>query len=91
MYRYAQIDNNGYVVSDSFLSGEVHSENMIPIEEDFDLSNKKYNTETKQWETYEPQPQPQPEPTQLDRIEEVVISTALTTEYMACLQEVNAE
>lgn len=37
------------------------------------------------------EPQPQPEPTQLDRIEEVVISTALTTEYMACLQEVSAE
>lgn len=28
---------------------------------------------------------------QLDSIEEVVESTALTTEYMACLQEVNAE
>ena len=28
---------------------------------------------------------------QLDDIEEVVASTALTTEYMACLQEVSAE
>lgn len=33
----------------------------------------------------------EPEPTQLDRIEETVTNTALTTEYMACLQEVNAE
>ena len=34
---------------------------------------------------------PTPEPTQLDRIEETVSSTALTTEYMACLQEINSE
>lgn len=30
-------------------------------------------------------------PSQLDIIEQSVISTALTTEYMACLQEVNSE
>ena len=36
-------------------------------------------------------PQPEPEPAQLDRIEESVINTALTTEYMACLQEINYE
>ena len=32
----------------------------------------------------------EPEPTQLDRIEEAVTNTALTTEYMACLQEINS-
>ena len=42
MFRYAQIDENGYVVSDSFLSGEVNAENMIQITNDFDLKNKKY-------------------------------------------------
>ena len=42
MYRYTQIDENGYVVSDSYLSGEVTADNMILISEGFDLSNKKY-------------------------------------------------
>lgn len=88
MYRYAQIDNNGYVVSDSILSGEVQKENMILIEQDFDLTNKKYNKETQQWETYEPEPQPQPEPqpTLEEQISEVqdnqlVIMDAIATSY----------
>ena len=88
MFRYAQIDENGYVVSDSYLSGEVKSDNMIPISEDFDLTNKKYvNGE---WVEYTPEPI-EPEPTQLDKIEDIVTNTALTTEYMACLQEVSAD
>ena len=40
---------------------------------------------------YVPTQTPTPEPTQLDRIEETISSTALTTEYMACLQEINSE
>lgn len=43
MIRYAQIDiETGIVVSDSYLSGEVEAENMIQIEEGFDLTNKRY-------------------------------------------------
>lgn len=43
MIRYAQIDiKTGMVISDSYLSGEVEAENMIQIEEDFDLTNKRY-------------------------------------------------
>ena len=43
MIRYAQIDlDTGMVVSDSYLSGEVEAENMIQIDEDFDLTNKRY-------------------------------------------------
>ena len=43
MIRYAQIDTKtGLVISDSYLSGEVEAENMIQIEEDFDLTNKRY-------------------------------------------------
>lgn len=43
MIRYAQIEiESGIVVSDSYLSGEVEAENMIRIDEDFDLTNKKY-------------------------------------------------
>lgn len=43
MIRYAQIDSKtGLVISDSYLSGEVEAENMIQIEEGFDLTNKRY-------------------------------------------------
>ena len=43
MIRYAQIDlDTGMVVSESYLSGEVEAENMIQIEESFDLTNKRY-------------------------------------------------
>lgn len=43
MIRYAQIDSKtGLVISDSYLSGEVEAENMIRIDEDFDLTNKRY-------------------------------------------------
>ena len=89
MYRYAQIDKEGYVVSDSWLSGEVDDKNMIPVAADFDLANKRYVNGA--WESYIPEPITTEQPTQMDRIEEIVASTALTTEYMACLQEVNAE
>lgn len=57
-FHYAQIskaeDGYGYIVSDSYLSGEVKKENMIPLEMGFDLKNKRWNYETKEWETYEP-------------------------------------
>lgn len=53
MIRYAQIDiKTGMVISDSYLSGEVEAENMIQIEEDFDLTNKKY--ENGKWVEYVP-------------------------------------
>ena len=75
VYRYAQIYKNedgfGYVESDSWLSGEVISENMIRLEENFDLTNKRWNYTTSEWESYEPEviPEPEPQPTQLDIIE----------------------
>lgn len=59
-YRYAQIDDEGYVVSDSYLSGEVIMDNMIPLEMDFDLTNKKLNMETREWEEYIPPTPPTP-------------------------------
>ena len=43
MIRYAQIDTKtGIVTVDSYLSGEVEAENMIRIDEGFDLTNKRY-------------------------------------------------
>lgn len=67
MYHYAQIDENGYIVGISNLSGEVVRENLIQIEEDFDPTNKKWNGTS--WESYTPPEPPEPEPTQLDRME----------------------
>lgn len=67
MYHYAQLDENGYIVGISNLSGEVVRENLIQIEEDFDPTNKKWNGTS--WESYTPPEPPEPEPTQLDRME----------------------
>ena len=67
MYRYAQINSGGFVVSDSFLSSEVTADNMVAISDDFDLANKKYVGGT--WIEVEPTPGAKPEPTQLDKIE----------------------
>lgn len=53
-FRYAQINKDGIVICDSNLSGEVVAENMIPISDDFNLTNKKYvNGE---WVEYTPEP-----------------------------------
>lgn len=67
MYHYAQIDENGYIVGISHLSGEVPDPNLIQIDEDFDPTNKKWNGTS--WESYTPPEPPEPEPTQLDRME----------------------
>lgn len=54
MHRYAQINEKGIVVCDSYLSGEVTADNMISIAEDFVLTSKKYfNGE---WVEYTPEP-----------------------------------
>lgn len=65
--HYAQIDENGYIVGISHLSGEVSRPNLIQIDEDFDPTNKKWNGAS--WESYTPPEPPEPEPTQLDRME----------------------
>lgn len=60
MYRYTQIDKDGFVESDSYLSGKVATDNMIPLEEGFDLANKRYVGG--QWEEYMPEPgEPEPD------------------------------
>lgn len=65
MFRYAQVNEKGYVVSDSHLSGVVEAENMIPLAPDFDLTNKRWNGTG--WEAYESEPEPiRPDKTQAD-------------------------
>ncbi len=68
MKRYAQINEEGLVVSDSRLSGEVKADNMIPISDDFDLTGKKY--ENGKWVDYTPEyVEAEQTMTQLDVIE----------------------
>ena len=68
MKRYAQINEQGLVVSDSHLCGEITAPHMIPIADDFDLMGKKY--ENGEWVDYEPEYVEVEEPmTQLDIIE----------------------
>ena len=81
MPRYAQIDKKtGYVISDSFLSETVSDENMIAVDEDFELGNKKYVNGS--WEEYEPDISEE-EPTQLDIIMEnqIIIMEAIAAQY----------
>lgn len=66
-HHYAQIDENGYIVGISHLSGEMSEPNLIQIDEDFDPTNKKWNGES--WEIYTPPEPSELEPTQLDRME----------------------
>ena len=80
MYRYAQIDENGYIVSDSYLSGEVTADNMIPVSDDFDLSNKRYVDG--EWQTYEPS-----YVEELSEAEQVIFETEINTEYLVALAE----
>lgn len=70
MYHYAQIDENGYIVGISHLSGEVPDPNLIQIDEDFDPTNKKWNGTS--WESYTPPEPPEPEPTMDEKIYEAV-------------------
>ena len=80
MYRYAQIDENGYIVSDSHLSGEVTVDNMIPVSDDFDLSNKRYVDG--EWQTYEPS-----YVEELSEAEQAIFETGINTEYLVALAE----
>ena len=64
--RYAQITDSGYVISDSHLTDKVELPDMIPIPEDFDLTNKKYVGG--KWESYTPAPPPEPHPSEMEKL-----------------------
>lgn len=49
-FIYAQINEQGYCIAISSLSGEVINDNLILLEEyDESYLNRKYDTETKEW------------------------------------------
>ncbi|MEA5085592.1 MAG: hypothetical protein VB018_15840 [Lachnospiraceae bacterium] len=81
MFRYAQINENGIVVSDSYLSGEVTAENMISIAEDFVLTNKKYVDG--EWVEYVPEPIVEV----LTEQERTILETAVSIDYLVCLAD----
>lgn len=64
--HYAQIDENGYIVGISHLSGEMSEPNLIQIDEDFDPTNKRWNGTY--WESYTPPEPPEPEPSIEEKI-----------------------
>ena len=62
MKKYAQINlETGMIEAISWISGEVTEENLILVDEDFDLTNKKYIDG--EWVEYVPEPKPEPAPT----------------------------
>ncbi|MGE4214834.1 MAG: flagellar basal-body rod protein [Anaerotignaceae bacterium] len=81
MYRYAQINENGFVVSDSHLSGEVVADNMIGIEENFDIRNKKYTNG--EWVEFNPEPMVET----LTEQEKTALETAVNVDYLVCLAD----
>ena len=81
MYRYAQINENGIVVCDSYLSGEVIADNMIEIAEGFDLANKKIVDG--QWVEYIPEPIVET----LTEQEKMALETAVNVDYLVCLAD----
>lgn len=87
--RYAQIDlESGNVISDSHLSGEVKAKHMIPISDDFDLSNKKYiNGE---WVDYVPEVVDEPTDQELINAE-ILLNQADILSNQAFMDEVLAE
>lgn len=71
MNKYIQINlETGTIEATSWVSGEITAKNLIPVLEDFDSTNKKYDFEINDWVYYEPEIiEKVTQPTQLDRIE----------------------
>jgi len=82
MFRYAQVNENGCVDADSYLSGVVEAENMIRLALDFDLETD--GMIRIEYEEIPPEPAPP-----LSEQEQIAIDTALNVEYIACLMEAN--
>lgn len=81
MYRYAQIDENGFVFCDSYLSGIIEAPNLILIDFDFDLTNKKY--ENGKWVSYVPESVKE----FLSDNTQAIFDTAINVEYLVCLND----
>ena len=78
-FIYIDIDDNGNIIGQKWLTGEIDDPKSIRVTEDFDPTNKRWNG--KEWEEYIPEPEPEIEPKsdpiieRLDRIETVVLQS----------------
>lgn len=80
MFHYIQIDENGIPVADSLLSGEVISNNMIRVTDNFDPDGKKY--ENGEWVDYE-----DPNKDIMSEEEQTELEKTLNIAYMTDLLE----
>lgn len=90
--RYAQINTEtGHVISDSHLSGEVESMDMISIADDFDLRNKKYIDG--EWVEFTPEPsEPEEEISEQDIVNaEILLNQATMLSKQEDMDAVLAE
>ena len=83
MVRYMQINDDGYIVSDSYLNDVVESKNMIMVDMEFDPTNKRWNGT--EWETYEQEPYE--ENIILTDEQVAIFDTQVNVEYLLCLAE----
>lgn len=82
LYHYAELDQNSVCYSESWLSGEVDSPNMILLPDDAPSPvDKKYVDG--EWIDLPPKPEPIPES------ELLLTKIALDSEYLVCLAEIN--
>lgn len=81
MFRYAQISKNGFVISDSYLSGEVIADDMIAIAENFVIRNKKYIDG--EWVDYTPEPIVET----LTEQEQTGLETSVNIDYLVSLAD----
>lgn len=82
-YYYAQIDESNICIGVSQLSGEVNLPSMVLLDNyDSSLLGRQYNNGG--WEDVE-QPEPQEPP--ISEIEQAILQTAITTEYMVAIME----
>jgi len=80
-FRYAQVNDEGFIISDSMLSDVVIKTKMIPVSEAFDLTNKRFIDGD--WVEYEPE-----EPKlQISEMEIETLKTSLGVEYLVILNE----
>lgn len=85
MVRYMQINDDGYIVSDSYLNDTVDHPNMILVDMEFDPTNKRWNGT--EWETYEPEETDPDENIILTDEQTAIFDTQLNVEYLVCLAE----
>ena len=82
-FRYAQVNDEGFIISDSMLSDVVVKTKMIPVSETFDLTNKRFIDGD--WVECEPVEEEQKK----NEMETAILETALNLEYLVEMMGMN--